>query len=256
MAMRLDADRALVLAPHTDDGELGCGGTIVRLREEGVDVYYAAFSTCRRSLPKGWAPDTLEKEVRAATQRLGVSSDRLVLFDYDVRGFDRVRQGILDDIVRLRAEIEPDLVFLPCPQDMHQDHVVVANEGIRAFKHCTVLAYELPWNNLTFSTQCFVSLTENHVARKIASIECYASQRHRPYADPTFIRGLARTRGVESGQLYAEAFQVVRFNLRCASTPEQDDAGHAAFVERRAATQARRITARTQPATKAPLAVT
>jgi LmbE family N-acetylglucosaminyl deacetylase len=205
-----------VLAPHTDDGELGCGGTINRLLGEGVDVYYVAFSTCRNSLPAGCAPDTLEREVRAATQVLGMGPDRLIVLDFEVRRFDRDRQGILDELVRIKAELEPDLVLLPCPQDMHQDHVVVANEGIRAFKRCTVLAYELPWNNITFSTQCFMAIEEHHVVRKIEAVRCYSSQQQRPYADPEFIRGLARTRGVESGYRYAEAFQVVRL---CVSGP-------------------------------------
>ena len=60
-------DRVLVLAPHTDDGELGCGGSIAKFLEQGKEVYYAAFSLCRRSLGEGLVPDTLEIEVKAAT---------------------------------------------------------------------------------------------------------------------------------------------------------------------------------------------
>ena len=48
--------RVLVLAPHTDDAELGCGGTIARLLRDGVDVFVAAFSTAEESLPPGAAP--------------------------------------------------------------------------------------------------------------------------------------------------------------------------------------------------------
>ena len=106
MANRIDAERALVLAPHTDDGELGCGGTMCRLLEQGVDVYYAAFSTCRRSLPEGCPPDTLEKEVRAAMLRFGMRSDRLILFDFDVRRFDRVRQEILEELVGVDVRLK------------------------------------------------------------------------------------------------------------------------------------------------------
>lgn len=80
-------ESVLVLAPHTDDGELGCGGTINRFIEEGIEVYYAAFSTCRSSLPPEMEPDTLEKEVKAATKILGLKDPNLLLYDFDVRHF-------------------------------------------------------------------------------------------------------------------------------------------------------------------------
>src|SRR5439155_20800720 len=63
--------RALVLAPHTDDGEFGCGGAMARLAQEGADVRYVAFSIATRSLPEGFAPDTLPREVPEGTAALG-----------------------------------------------------------------------------------------------------------------------------------------------------------------------------------------
>ena len=56
-------ERVLVLAPHTDDGEFGCGGTMARLVEAGCEVRYVAFSIATRSLPEGFLPDTLAREV-------------------------------------------------------------------------------------------------------------------------------------------------------------------------------------------------
>ena len=58
----------LILAPHTDDGELGCGGTIHKLTQLGKKVIYVAFSTCEESVPEGFAPDVLTHEVKAATK--------------------------------------------------------------------------------------------------------------------------------------------------------------------------------------------
>ena len=69
--------RVLVLAPHTDDGEFGCGGTMARLVEAGVEVHYHAFSIATRSLPPGFAPDTLAREVREATGELGIPEAQL-----------------------------------------------------------------------------------------------------------------------------------------------------------------------------------
>jgi len=64
--------RILVLAPHTDDGEFGCGGSVARFVDEGKEVYYAAFSTAEESVPEPWPKDILKTEVREATKRLGI----------------------------------------------------------------------------------------------------------------------------------------------------------------------------------------
>ena len=88
--------RALVLAPHTDDGEFGCGGTIARLVESGAEVHYIAFSTASRSLPQGFPADTLAHEVRAATGVLGIPEANLTVHDFEVRTFPAVRQDILE----------------------------------------------------------------------------------------------------------------------------------------------------------------
>src|SRR5687768_9668784 len=105
--------RILVLAPHTDDGELGCGGTIAALIKKNFKVYSCAFSTCERSLPDGFAPGTLRDEFIAATGELGIPRQNIHILDYDVRVFPEHRQQILDDMIRLNKEIKPDLVFLP-----------------------------------------------------------------------------------------------------------------------------------------------
>ena len=76
--MITEQDNILILAPHTDDGELGCGGTISKYIEEGKNVYYAAFSTAKESLPKGMPDNTLELEVREATKRLGIPEKKPV----------------------------------------------------------------------------------------------------------------------------------------------------------------------------------
>ena len=63
--------KILVLAPHTDDGEFGCGGTINKMIEEGNEVYYAAFSACQQSVLPQFPQDILITEVKAATKVLG-----------------------------------------------------------------------------------------------------------------------------------------------------------------------------------------
>jgi N-acetylglucosamine malate deacetylase 1 len=202
--------KVLVLAPHTDDGELGAGGTIAKLIEQGVVVYYAAFSTAEESVPAGLPKDILKTEVKAATKKLGIDPGNLFVYNYQVRKLNYVRQEILEDLIRLRQNINPDLVFIPSLNDIHQDHIIIAQEGVRAFKNKMLLGYELIWNNLTFNTQCFVKLEERHLHQKVQALKEYESQKNRDYMAEDFIYSLARTRGVQIGAPYAEAFEVIR----------------------------------------------
>jgi len=204
----------LVLGPHTDDGEFGCGGTIARMIEEGKEVYYATFSCAEESVPEGLPKDILLKEVKAASKILGIADDHLLIYRYRVRHFDRHRQEILEDLVQLNRKIQPDLVLMPSDNDLHQDHITIANEGLRAFKFTSILGYEMPWNNINFQTTSFVYLQERHVETKLKSVECYRSQTGKKYANAEYIKGHARTRGVQIGVDFAEAFDVKRWVIK------------------------------------------
>lgn len=203
----------LVLAPHTDDGELGAGGSIARWASEGHRIYYIAFSACETSVPEGWPEGVLRVEVAAATRVLGIAAQRLRVLDYHVRLFGRDRQEVLQSMVDIKKELSPDLVLLPSLNDLHQDHSVVAQEGLRAFKHTSILAYEIAWNNTSFETSGFVALDEMHIQAKIDALKCYRSQSGRPYLDPDFLHSQARFRGLQAGVKYAEAFEVKRWIL-------------------------------------------
>lgn len=192
--------KILVLAPHTDDGELGCGGTISKLSKEH-EVYYLAFSSCNN-------PELIE-EAKCATNILNVHG--IGFFDFPVRNFDKHRQEILDCMIKSREEINPSMVFLPSLNDVHQDHQVITNEAMRAFKFCSLIGYEMPWNNPSFKTNYFVKLSDENIEQKCKALECYRSQSHRPYCNDEFIRSLASVRGVQVNTKYAEAFEVMKW---------------------------------------------
>lgn len=203
--------KILILAPHTDDGEFGCGASIAKFIQEGKSVYYAAFSLAEESVPAPLPKNILEDEVKEATKTLGIPKERLIIFRYKVRHFAYHRQEILEDLVKLSKELDPDLVFMPTLKDIHQDHTTIAIEGLRAFKKTTILCYELPWNNLSFTTSCFINVEEEHLQVKLKALDCYNSQKDRSYASESFIRSLAITRGTQIGAELAEAFEVVRW---------------------------------------------
>lgn len=207
--------RVLVLAPHTDDAEIGCGGTIARFVEEGRDVHVAVFSTAEDSLPPGAPKTMLRDEFHDAMQVMGVPEEHRYVHQYPVRRLTEYRQDVLEALVELRSRINPDLVLLPSGDDVHQDHQVVYMEGLRAYRGASILGYELPRNHITFSTHAFIALEDRHMARKWQALACYTSQiqLNRNYFSREFVEALARVRGIQVDCSWAEAFQVYRYKL-------------------------------------------
>ena len=207
--------RALFLAPHTDDVELGCGATLARCVEEWETVDVAVFSTAAQSLPHGSDPERLKNEFLTAMKEYQIPRERLHVFDYQVRRLNYSRQDVLEDLVQLRSSIRPNIVFTPSGGDLHQDHQVVHNESLRAFKAVTMLGYELPWNHFHFETRVFANVTKEHLATKLRALHAYESQfeKNRGYFDEEFIKGLARVRGIQQGVEYSEAFELVTLKV-------------------------------------------
>ena len=212
--MMSSIDKVLVLAPHTDDGEFGCGGSISRFIQEDKLIYYAAFSTAEESVPEPWPKDILKTEVREATKRLGIPQENTLIYNFKVRELSYHRQEILEEMVKLKNDICPDLVFLPSSNDVHQDHSTISIEGIRAFKNTSILGYEIPWNNIEFKTEAFVILSEENIKIKLYALDAYNSQKSKNYANAEFIRSLAKMRGIQIGSNYAEAFEVIRWVMK------------------------------------------
>jgi LmbE family N-acetylglucosaminyl deacetylase len=175
-------------------------------------VFVAVFSTATDSVPKGAAPDILKQEFLKSMPILGIPSSNLTIYDYPVRRLSYYRQGVLEEMVKLRTKIQPDFIILPSGHDVHQDHQVVHIEGLRSFKDISMIGFELPWNHITFEAQAFVTLEERHIERKWKALRSYHTQFElkRPYFCKEFIQGLAKVRGTQINAKLAEAFEVLR----------------------------------------------
>ena len=145
-------------------------------------------------------------------KRFGIPESNVIVHDYPVRRLSCHRQEVLEELVKLRREVKPEAVFLPSCNDFHQDHQVIHAEGVRAFKDITLLGYELPWNQLTFSAQAYVTVQRRHLEVKWEALKAYKSQfeHGRSYFSWDFVEGLARVRGAQVKVEYAEAFEVMR----------------------------------------------
>ncbi len=213
--------RTLVLSAHADDAQIALGGTIVRmLEEDSHEIHYVGLSICEESVPKGFPPDILDAECRKACAELAVPANNVELRRYKVRHFPSKRQEILDDLIALRARINPEIVFIPSTSDIHQDHAVLTSEAIRAFRRQSSLyGYDFPWNVLhTGPLNLFVELTESHLARKIVALSHLKSQLEKENNCLTeeYIRSLAVERGNRIGARFAEALEVIREVKRAA----------------------------------------
>jgi len=206
-------DKILFISPHVDDAELGCGGTIARFISEGKDVYCAAFTDCRNAIPKGFEKDSIKKECLKALEVLTVKKENILIFEFENKQFPKFRDKILDKLEELRMNIDPDIVFIPSRADQHQDHQTITQEAIRAFrKNKSILGYEEPWNNLIFENSFFISLEDKHIKTKMEALKCYGTQKFQKkgYFDEDYMIALAKTRGVQVGKPYAEAFEVIK----------------------------------------------
>ncbi len=196
--------KGLVLSPHTDDGELGAGATIARFLEEGAEFHYLAFC----------APmEQLRDECLRSLEVLGVEKKNVSILDVPRRYFPQHRQEILQTLYDLNEKECFDIIFTPSTKDLHQDHGVVTREALRIFKQSTILGYELPWNHIDFTENCFVAIEESHLNKKLAALEQYESQHKHHYFSPEYVRSLAVTRGGQIATRYAESYELIKLVL-------------------------------------------
>ncbi len=206
--MNTDFRRLLVVGPHPDDVELGCGGTIARFsRQARID--YLILSPCLED-PRN---ANIVAEAEAAASVLGIDRASMIVEDLPRRTFHDKREDIRRILIAARDRLEPDLVFCPSLRDVHQDHEVTAEETLRLFRDVSVVAYESPRSSLDFQPNLYLTLDEDHLETKVKALMSYKSQFDRYYFEPDIIRSFARMRGAQCRERYAEAFEIMRLKF-------------------------------------------
>jgi LmbE family N-acetylglucosaminyl deacetylase len=187
----------LLLSPHPDDIELTMGATALRLAKQH-ELYIYCFCTCG-----------IVEEFQTS---IGLINAKWYDLDYSIllRNFNKKRQKILDIILNLKAQIQPDLVFMPNLSDCHQDHKVVAEEAYRAFKHTDLISYIHPQNITEIRPNYFIEFSESEINEKIKLLSVYESQKERNYMKLESVKGTALFYGTMSGRRFCEAFEIIR----------------------------------------------
>lgn len=200
--------KLLILCAHTDD-EVGCAGTALRFIEEGYKVTYVAFSDIQKSLQQEMKhPYAARRECEKSMKVLGIKD--FSVMRYPVRMFPEHRQEILENMVRMREQIKPKIVFTHSSSDFHQDHKVIFQETLRAFKYSSIYGYELPQNIIISKNTAYFQLDRKHIEKKIEAISCYESQSKKPFLSREFIESLATIRGIQCDAQFAESFEAIR----------------------------------------------
>jgi len=193
--------------------EISCGGTVSRYIDEGNEVYCVVFSFAEKSIPDVFPITATKYEYKKSLEVLNVKDVPLSV-SYSTRDFDRNRHLILDDMIHINKHIQPDIVMLPNSSDVHQDHQVIHQEGIRAFRNTTLLGYDNIWNTVQNNPYNFyVKLTCDNMNSKIMALDNYKSQLHKNPSLLEDVMTIARTRGMTIDYKYAESFEVIRIIL-------------------------------------------
>jgi LmbE family N-acetylglucosaminyl deacetylase len=207
-------NKILFLGPHTDD-EMACSGTLCKFMEEGSQIFVAVFSFCEESVPPKFPKNILHTEFNEAMNILKINPDNIFKYNFKVRYFPRDRQEILEKLILLKNKIKPDLILLPALVDIHQDHHIIAKEGIRAFnKISSIFGYEIPCNMSNFNGTGFIEIKDKHLQTKIKSLNCYKSQKNKPYTKKEFVKSFVKMRGVQSGVKMAETFEIIKLKIK------------------------------------------
>jgi LmbE family N-acetylglucosaminyl deacetylase len=196
--------RVLCLGAHSDDIEIGCGGTILNWIERGValDVHWVVFSAVG---PRA------EEAARSADGFLrGAQRSEVALCEFRDGYFPYQGTELKDRFEALKREVDPDVVLTHRRDDAHQDHREVARLTWNSFRDHVILEYEIPkWDGDLARPNLYQPLAQATLERKIALLhEHFATQRAKDWFDPDTFRALARLRGMESRapERVAEAF--------------------------------------------------
>lgn len=205
-------DNILVLAPHPDDAELGCGGLIARLADEGRKVTIGVLTDRDGNLPYVNDSSLQTESQRAARILSGRKKDtfsiKVLHFTFPIREFSAARQRIFTSLERLRNELRPNLILAPARGDLHQDHAVAFAEAQRVFRGFTQVTYEVLRSNFTFIPNLFMEISAKQLARKTQAVQCYQTQSHKPYCSAEVIVSQATVMGAKADCKFAEGFFV------------------------------------------------
>ncbi len=197
--------RVLFLGAHPDDIEIGCGALIAHINHQ-TDILCVTLSDNQKN------PDLrhLVEEHYHSMAVLGVPREKSVLGTFETRRFPQSRQEILEYLIQIKSDFDPDIVFVHSKSDIHQDHATVTEEALRAFRGTSVLGFDVIRSSYGFFPSFLVEVSEADVEKKIEALGQYSTYTNRYYFDPEVTRATLIRNGAICERRFAEGFDILR----------------------------------------------
>ena len=217
--------KVLVIAPHPDDELLGCGGTLLRRKNEGANLGWVIITKISENT--GWSKESVrerENEIEQVRKRLGIHPEHLFQLGFPTTKLDTLPMGeLIAKVSEVFQIFQPEEVFIPHQGDVHSDHRIT----FEAVSACTkwfrypsvkrVLAYETLSetefsldSGKAFQPNVFMDISQ-YIEQKLELLRIYASELGEfPFPrSETAIQALAQFRGSSSGFENAEGFELL-----------------------------------------------
>jgi LmbE family N-acetylglucosaminyl deacetylase len=211
LARRGDRLSVLCLGAHSDDIEIGAGGTILHWINSGVrlEVHWCVLSA--------EGARAAEAKASAVAFLAGANSVRIELASFRDSFFPYQGSTLKEWFAELKSRVDPDVILTHRKDDAHQDHREVCQLTWNAFRDHLILEYEIPkWDGDLAQPNGYVPIETKELERKIELlISNFGSQRSKEWFDAETFRSLARLRGIEcrAPDGYAEAFSLRKMRL-------------------------------------------
>jgi LmbE family N-acetylglucosaminyl deacetylase len=197
--------RILFVGAHPDDIELGCGALIAQIVSK-TDLLCVTLSDNQKN------PDlkNVVNEHYRSMAELGVSPKQIIVGQFETRRFPHARQEILEYLLQIKRNYQPDIAFVHSRADVHQDHNTLTEEALRAFRGMTVLGFDVIRSSYGFFPNFLVEVSQAEVERKIAALAQYETYRDRYYFNAEITRSTLIRNGAIAERPYAEGFDILR----------------------------------------------
>ena len=197
--------RVLFLGAHPDDIEIGCGALIHHIVPIS-DVLCVTFSDNQKNSELTRVVDEHFRSMAV----LGVPKKKAIFGPFNTRVFPHDRQEILEYLLKLRTDFDPDIIFVHSRQDIHQDHNTMTAEALRAYRGITLLGYDVVRSSHDFFPHFLVEVSEVDVQAKIEALSKYETYREKYYFNPELTRAIMVRHGALTEKPFAEGFDILR----------------------------------------------